>query len=99
MKMDPNLLTIRNANRKFIQQGRLSVPIVQAKSYLFYILGEDNKVQIEREIKEFKEHLQSLVPTKVEHAIRSKKTHDPRRSSSRQIVQTKRGSTSTACQR
>ena len=97
--MDPNLQSIRNANRKFIQQGRLSVPIVQAKSYLYYILGEDNKVQIEREIKEFKEHLQGLVSSETRHAVRQKKTHDPRRSASRQAVQTKRGPTPTARQR
>ena len=51
--MDPNLIKIRDANRKFIQKGKLAVPVIHAKSYLFNILGEENRKQIEQELLEF----------------------------------------------
>ena len=58
--MDPNLEKIRDANKKFIRKGKFVVPIIQAKSYLFNILGEGQREQIEKELKEFVEHLKQF---------------------------------------
>ena len=58
--MDPNLIRIRDANKKFIRRGKIVVPIIHAKSYLFNILGEENRNQIEVELKEFVSSVKEL---------------------------------------
>lgn len=58
--MDPNLEKIRDSNRKFIQKGKLAVPIIHAKSYLFNMLGEGCREQIETELAEFVEEIKKL---------------------------------------
>jgi len=58
--MDPNLEKIRDANMHLVKRGKLGVPILQAKDYLIYILGEDEMDQVDREMDEFVDHLKGL---------------------------------------
>jgi len=58
--MDPNLEKIRDANMHLVKRGKLGVPILQAKDYLIYILGEDKMDQVDREMDEFVDHLKAL---------------------------------------
>lgn len=60
--MDPNLVKIRDHNMRLIRRGKIALPIIHAKSYLFHILGEERREDIEAELGEFVEHIKSLVP-------------------------------------
>lgn len=55
--MDPNLEKIRDVNLKLIQKGKLALPIIHAKSYLFNILGEERREEVEKELEEFVESI------------------------------------------
>lgn len=61
--MDPNLVKIKDHNMRLIRRGKLALPIIHAKSYLFNILGEDRREDIEAELSEFVDHIKALVPT------------------------------------
>jgi len=74
MKLDPNLKKIRDANIHLIKRGRLGVPILQAKDYLIYLLGEEQMDQIDKEVDDFVDHLKEL-------AKESKKEYRQRRKS------------------
>jgi len=50
--MDPNLEKIKDAHTKHIRRGRLGIPIQQAKDYLRYIHGYNEK-QVDTELDEF----------------------------------------------
>lgn len=56
-KLDPNLEKIRDVNLKLIQKGKLALPIIHAKSYLFNILGEERREEVEKELEEFVESI------------------------------------------
>ena len=58
--MDPNLLTMRNANIHLIRQGKLAKSIVHAKDYLVYILGEHKMAQVNAELDDYVDHLHEL---------------------------------------
>lgn len=60
--MDPNLEKIRDHNIRLIRRGKLALPIIHAKSYLFNILGEERREDIEEELGEFVEHIKAIVP-------------------------------------
>ncbi len=57
--MDPNLQKIRDANMSLIKRGRLGIPILQAKDYLFYILGNQLD-QINLEMDEYVDQLKQI---------------------------------------
>ena len=59
--MDPNLSKIKEDNIRLIYKGKLAQPIIHAKSYLLYILGEENYSQIELELNEFIRNIRSLI--------------------------------------
>jgi len=75
--MDPNLEKIRDSNRKFIRKGKLAVPIIHAKSYLFNLLGEEQRDQIEEELDEFVRSVKQLA--KEEPTPKRKKSYPRRR--------------------
>lgn len=58
--MDPNLEKIRDANIKLIKVGRVAVPILQAQHYLFTILGQKAKKQIDIELQNFAQHIKHI---------------------------------------
>lgn len=62
MPLDPNLEKIRDHNLRLIRRGKLALPIIHAKSYLFNILGEEAREDIETELKEYVDHIKALVP-------------------------------------
>lgn len=74
MKLDPNLEKIRDANIHFVKRGKLGIPILQAKDYLVYLLGESKMEQIDREVDDFVDHLKEV-------AKESKKEYRKRRKS------------------
>jgi hypothetical protein len=62
--MDPNLVTMRNANMHLIKQGKFAKTIVHAKSYLVYILGEEKMGRIDDELDLFVDHLHEIAGDK-----------------------------------
>ena len=61
--MDPNLKKIRDANLALIKQNRFGLAIVQGKSYLLYILGENRMDQVNKELDDFVDHMKSIYET------------------------------------
>jgi len=57
--MDPNLIKIRDSHMNLIRKGKLGTPIQQAKDYLSYIHGYDEK-QVDTELDEFVVDLKQL---------------------------------------
>ena len=76
--MDPNLVKIKDHNMRLIRRGKLALPIIHAKSYLFNILGEERREDIEAELTEFVDFIRTLVPnppeTKRKRPYQRKKT-------------------------
>jgi len=60
--MDPNLMKIKEHNMRLIRRGKIALPIIHAKSYLFHILGEENREDIEAELGEFVGYIKTLIP-------------------------------------
>ena len=60
MKLDCNLMKIRDANMNLIKDNRFGQAIMQAKSYLLYILGPNRMDQVNQELDDFVEHLKEL---------------------------------------
>ena len=58
--MDPNLIKIRDANMALIKQNRFGRAIVQAKSYLLYILGEDQMDILNAELDMFVDSMRDI---------------------------------------
>jgi hypothetical protein len=58
--MDPNLVKIRDANMALIKQNRFGRAIVQGKSYLLYILGEDRMDQLNHEMDDFVDSMREI---------------------------------------
>lgn len=56
IRMDPNLLKIRDANSHRIRQGKFAKPIFQAKDYLEYVNGH-NLDNANKEMDMFVSHL------------------------------------------
>jgi len=61
--MDASLKKIRDANLALIKQNRFGLAIVQGKSYLVYILGENRMDQVNQELDEFVAHMKSIYDT------------------------------------
>lgn len=64
--MDNNLVKIRDHNMHLIRRGKLAKPIVQAKSYLTYML-QHNWERIDAEMDDFVAHCQTFIREKKEH--------------------------------
>jgi len=65
--MDCNLIKIRDANLALIKQNRFGKAIVQGKSYLLYILGEDRMDQLNQEMDEFVDSMRDIYKTECQH--------------------------------
>jgi len=58
--MDPNLVKMRDSNIHLIRQGKLAKTTVHAKSYLVYMLGEEQMSQVNAELDDFVDHLHEI---------------------------------------
>lgn len=83
--MDPNLEKIRDANMHLVKRGKLGMPILQAKDYLIYILGEDKMDQVDREMDDFVDHLKILAKeAKKEYRKRKRRRDNAEQTEERQ---------------
>ena len=65
--MDPNLIKIRDYNMRLIKKGNIRLPMLQARHYLTQILIEYKEAQINTEMKEFEDHIKTLIRKRKHH--------------------------------
>ena len=72
IEMDPNLIKIRDANMALIKQNRFGRAIVQAKSYLLYILGEDQMDMLNAELDMFVDSMRDIYRAECAYQLKHK---------------------------
>jgi hypothetical protein len=58
--LDPNLVKIRDTNIALIKRNLLGRPIIQAKSYLLHVMGENRMDEINDELDQFVAHMKTM---------------------------------------
>ena len=63
-------MKIRDANMNLILQNKFGVPLLQARDYLFNILGPNKRLQLEQEIDDFMDNMKEIYQTSQNNTVR-----------------------------